>query len=147
MTPPRILLALKESGLRNLCRARLVEEGFRVAVVSSGLACLEALRSSPPEVLLLEQDLPWGGDGVVARMREDPSLPHVPLTLLLSYPAEVRESTGDVFSPRALAREIRSRASGFCRSATSRQDVEVDEDRPFVRVGATGIGRATATSG
>jgi CheY-like chemotaxis protein len=79
----RVLLADGEPGLTRLYQSALAGDGFSVAVVHDALACLAQLRSSRPDVLVLDPDLPWGqGMGILARMREDPDLPVVPVILL-----------------------------------------------------------------
>lgn len=51
--------------------------------VRSGVACLCELRQSPPDVLALAADLPWGGsDGVLEVMWEDPALSRIPIILI-----------------------------------------------------------------
>ena len=60
--------------------------------VQAGVECLEELRRSPPDVLALAIDLPWGGgDGVLAVMAEESRLIGIPVILLtraesITYP-------------------------------------------------------------
>lgn len=58
----------------------LARDGFDVVTVSNGIECVEALRECPPDVLILDLYLPWGGaDGVLAIMAEDPELARIPV--------------------------------------------------------------------
>ena len=51
----------------------------------NALDCVSQLREETPNVLVLDPVLPWGGgDGVLACMREDKTVPNVP-TLLHSW--------------------------------------------------------------
>jgi CheY-like chemotaxis protein len=85
MQSVRVLLAHPDPGLLSACRDHLTNEGFEVAAALTGLECLARLRTFVPDVLVLEMDLTWGGgDGVLARMREDPDLPRVPVVILSS---------------------------------------------------------------
>ena len=60
--------------------------GYRVDTVSDGLACMNRLRESCPDLLLLDHQLPWGGgDGVLACLREDKSFPRVPVVLVADF--------------------------------------------------------------
>jgi CheY-like chemotaxis protein len=61
----------------------LRRRGYEVAVARSGLECLEKLRMSCPDVLVLSTRLLWGGAaGVLALLREDDELPQTPVVLL-----------------------------------------------------------------
>jgi hypothetical protein len=47
--------------------------------------CIAMLRAHAPDLLVLGPSLRWGGcDGVLARLREDDSLPSIPVLLLSS---------------------------------------------------------------
>jgi len=59
--------------------------GYEVATATDGIDCMGKLRSVNPDVLVLEQDFPWGGcEGVLARIREDPQLCQIPLLIVTS---------------------------------------------------------------
>ena len=54
-------------------------------MVHNALDCVSQLREETPDVLVLDPALPWGGgDGVLALMREDKTVPKVP-TLVHSW--------------------------------------------------------------
>jgi DNA-binding response OmpR family regulator len=65
--PDRFLLASYSRHLR--------ERGATVSTATTGLECVERLRDSVPDVLVLEPNLLWGGgDGVLALIAEEPRL-------------------------------------------------------------------------
>ena len=54
-----------------------------MATVANALKCIGRMRQFLPDVLVLEPNLPWGGgDGVLAAMRDEPSLAHIPVMIL-----------------------------------------------------------------
>ena len=78
-----LLIADADSKLSQLYVQFFSEFGFEVETASDGLECLDKLRQFKPHVLILDLDMPWGGgDGVLARMREDADLPRVPVVLV-----------------------------------------------------------------
>lgn len=116
--PLHLLLAAPEDSVLISYRDYLIGEGFKVALARSGLECLAELRKAPPDVLVLELNLPWGGgDGIISLMQEDPSLPQVKATFLVSWlgrqpPREptalhVSEYSGSAIPPPLLAMKIR----------------------------------------
>ena len=80
----RVLLTDADTILLSLYRAFLVDQRIEVRTASTALECGEALRQWRPDVLVLDADLPWsfGPAGVLARMREDPTVPVVPVLLV-----------------------------------------------------------------
>jgi CheY-like chemotaxis protein len=88
----RVLMADGDSILLSLYRAFLSTEALDVRTASTGLECLEQLRRWRPDVLVLDAELPWGaGAGVLEVMREDPTLPEVPVLLLAANPGAATE--------------------------------------------------------
>jgi DNA-binding response OmpR family regulator len=71
--------------LLNLCHVSqrfFAERGYRVETCSDALACLAKLRREIPTVLVLHQDLLWGGsEGVLAWLREEDLTHRVPVVL------------------------------------------------------------------
>ena len=81
----RVLMADPDESLLTLYRERLLQDGVELAVASNGLECLARLRRRPPDVLVLEPQLPWGGgEGVLAIMGEIPRLANIPVMVLTS---------------------------------------------------------------
>ena len=68
----RVLIADSDADLRELLQIFLSASGYDVAMASDGLQCLEQMQRFLPNVLVVEREMPWGGgDGVVARLREE----------------------------------------------------------------------------
>ena len=79
----RVLIADPDRVLAARYRAALEQGGFETQAAASGLECLARLRAFRPHVLVLEPDLPWGaGEGVLALLREDESLPGVSVVVV-----------------------------------------------------------------
>jgi DNA-binding response OmpR family regulator len=72
---PRVLIADTDDAWLDACERGLCESGFMVETARDGLSCLTRLQRNPrPDVIVLELDIPWGGgDGVLARLREETS--------------------------------------------------------------------------
>jgi carbon storage regulator CsrA len=71
----RILIADQDEFLLASCREALGRHGATVDTATTGLGCLEKLRESLPDVLVLEPELLWGGgEGVLALIHEQPEL-------------------------------------------------------------------------
>jgi DNA-binding response OmpR family regulator len=83
MPGPKVLIADPDESLLIHYQEFLAHDRFRVETATSGLECVEKLRSFAPHVLVLEPELPWGrGEGVLARMHQDADLPRVPVVVL-----------------------------------------------------------------
>jgi CheY-like chemotaxis protein len=68
----RVLVAESDRALARYYGHCLRREGYDVHFACDGLDCWKRLHELRPAVLLLEWELPWGGgDGVLARLRED----------------------------------------------------------------------------
>jgi CheY-like chemotaxis protein len=79
---PTLLIADADSELCNLYQRFLTERGYQVETASDGLDCLEKLRRLIPAALVIDLELRWGGgDGVLARLREERTLPEIPVVL------------------------------------------------------------------
>ena len=101
------------------------DRGYQVETASDALQCLRRLRELPPDVLVLQRELLWGGgDGVLAWLREDS--PRWPRTVVLTTDDRAEEplhSPIKAFLPRpfsmqALSESIR-RAHDPARSAAA----------------------------
>ena len=113
MTATRILLADADISGRTSCRAALRGRGFEVEVAGDGLDCIAKMRVFRPEVLVLDPGILWGGDGVLARMREDVDLPAVPV-IVLSEPGADGAPTSSPSTPVSSSR----RTSGCSRRSS-----------------------------
>ncbi|MBN1396359.1 MAG: response regulator transcription factor [Pirellulales bacterium] len=79
----RVLLADPDESLHPVYREPLSQDGFELATASNGVECVARLRKQPPDVLVLEPQLPWGGgEGILAIMGETPQLATVPVMVL-----------------------------------------------------------------
>jgi CheY-like chemotaxis protein len=80
--------------------------GWHVQTSGGGLECLAKLRQGAPRLLILDVQLPWGGaDGLLAVMRAEPNLAHVPVVLTSTEAAD--ESVSGLVVPpvvRALSK-------------------------------------------
>jgi diguanylate cyclase (GGDEF)-like protein len=79
----RVLVADDSRVARSLLRAQLAARGYEVTEAADGDQALQLARSEAPDVVLLDIELP-GEDGfeVLARMKADPELRHVPVVFL-----------------------------------------------------------------
>ncbi|WP_425399238.1 carbon storage regulator [Aeoliella sp.] len=78
-----ILVAITDSDERRRYADALCGAGYRTSEATDGLSCLLALRSTPLDMLVIDQHLLWGsGDGVIEVMHHDPSIKEIPVVLL-----------------------------------------------------------------
>lgn len=78
-----VLLADADDVTADQFRTYFSTAGYRVETTSDGLDCLTKLRRMVPALLVLDQDLAWGGsDGVLACMREECGLSRVPVVVI-----------------------------------------------------------------
>jgi sigma-B regulation protein RsbU (phosphoserine phosphatase) len=83
MTPIRVLIADHDELLLENYTAFFREISWETAVATSGLQCVEQLRTFRPDVLVLEPELPWGGGaGVLAEMHGVSGVPLAPVMIL-----------------------------------------------------------------
>jgi DNA-binding response OmpR family regulator len=81
----RVLMADPDPSLGAMYRETLLQQGFELVTAATGVACVARLRQRPPDVLVLEPQLLWGGgDGVLAIMGDVPKLAAVPVMILTS---------------------------------------------------------------
>ncbi len=67
-----LLIAEEDAELRELYDRLPFVTGCQVQTAVDGLDCWNKLRARSPDVLLINLEIPWGGgDGVLARLRED----------------------------------------------------------------------------
>jgi len=69
-----------------LLQTILESEGYLVEVADSGQAALESIVSNPPDLVLLDVMMPeMNGFEVTRRLRQNPSLPFIPILLVTGY--------------------------------------------------------------
>jgi CheY-like chemotaxis protein len=109
-----ILICDDEPALRELIRASL-DDGYLFAEASDGLTALELAREVEPDVVVLDLMLPrLGGLEVLARIRADEHLRHVPVLVITAWnetredvlAAGAAEFTTKPFDPDALKASI-----------------------------------------
>lgn len=82
----RILLIEDNEQNRYLATFLLERHGYRVEVAADGLAGVEAATASPPDLILLDIQLPgMDGHAVARTLRGVPTLATVPIIAVTSY--------------------------------------------------------------
>jgi len=113
----KILVIDDEPDLRELVRINLDQAGYRVETASSGRDALQALRRSPPDLVVLDLMLPdISGTELCRKIRSDSELADIPVIMLTAKAAEVDRVVGfelgaddyvtKPFSPRELVLRI-----------------------------------------
>jgi DNA-binding NtrC family response regulator len=81
-----VLIAESDTELCQIYQRFLKKRGYKVEAASDGVCCVEKLRQLVPAVLVLDQELQWGGaDGVLAWLREQTA--DVPMAVILTATA------------------------------------------------------------
>jgi two-component system cell cycle response regulator len=85
MTTATVLIADDSLVIRAVARDGLEDEGYRVTEAVDGLTALEVCRREPPDVILLDIEMP-GLDGyqVLAELKSDAELRDIPVVFLTS---------------------------------------------------------------
>jgi diguanylate cyclase (GGDEF)-like protein len=85
MTDGDVLIADDSLVIRAVVRSGLEDEGYRVIEAVDGLTALEQCRQQPPDVILLDIEMP-GLDGyqVLSELKSDDSLKNIPVVFLTS---------------------------------------------------------------
>jgi len=79
----RLLIVARDEELREKCCRFLAERGFLISEADNGVECMEILRGWRPQAVVLKDDIVWGGsDGVLERMRQDADLATIPVVLI-----------------------------------------------------------------
>jgi len=89
---PLILVVDDDAPILLLMRTMLREFGFDTVDAITGAKALEAARRSPPDLVLLDRNMPgMSGDEVVSALRAEPALASVPILILSGAPIEPDE--------------------------------------------------------
>lgn len=119
MARESVLIVEDEKEIQELLRYNLSKEGYRVTAVGTGEEALRAVRSSLPDLILLDLMLP-GLDGleVCRRLKGDPTTRQIPLMMITAKDEEADVVTGlemgaddylpKPFSPRVLIARLRA---------------------------------------
>jgi DNA-binding response OmpR family regulator len=125
-----VLIADPDEYLLDNFQTYLERCGFEVSTAATGLECLERLRESSPDVLVLEPSIPWGGgDGVLTMMHEESDIPLIPV-IVFTYgrdrgvlyrlaPFKINDYQVKPFSAKRLAQRIRSLLSCYRNADTA----------------------------
>jgi putative two-component system response regulator len=91
----RILVADDDPAVARLLERLLVHEGYSVEAVHDGMAVLEAVANTPPDVVLLDVVMP-GLDGfeVCRRLKRDPDTRLLPIVLVTGLTDPEKRVTG-----------------------------------------------------
>lgn len=78
----RVLIADGDEAFLEVAQCYLSHRGHEAKVAANGLESVAILRRYVPDVVVLEQELLWGGsDGVRAIMQQDPRWSEIPVIL------------------------------------------------------------------
>lgn len=85
MTTATVLIADDSLVIRAVVRSELEEEGYLVVEAVDGLAAVQQCRDDPPDVVLLDIEMP-GLDGyqVLSELKADPAVKDIPVVFLTS---------------------------------------------------------------
>ena len=112
----RVLVVDDEPMVREVVTAYLERDGYRVQCATTGPEALDALRASPPDLVVLDVMLP-GVDGleILRRVRADADVPVILLTArteetdrVLGLELGADDYVVKPFSPRELSARVRS---------------------------------------
>jgi CheY-like chemotaxis protein len=114
----RILVVEDQDSIRRMIEALVQARGHEVTAVSSGTKALDVAMTDPPNLVLLDLNLPGQYDGfeVCRRLRADPGTSKVPVVIISALDdQESRNRAAEAgatayytkpFSPIALLKEI-----------------------------------------
>jgi CheY-like chemotaxis protein len=114
----KILVVEDQDSIRRMIEALVTGRGHDVVGVANGAKALEACMHDPPEIVLLDLNLPGHYDGfeVCRRLRMDPATREVPVVIISALDdPDSRRKAADAgatayyskpFSPIALLKEI-----------------------------------------
>jgi CheY-like chemotaxis protein len=114
----RILVVEDQDSIRRMIEALVQARGYQVTAVSSGVKALDVAMTDPPDIVLLDLNLPGQYDGfdVCSRLRADPGTRTVPVVIISAMDDDESRSRATAagatayytkpFSPIALLKEI-----------------------------------------
>jgi len=87
LRPPRVLVVEDEAVQRRLLESILEKDGLEVTGVGSGQEALDAVAASPPDVILLDVEMPGlTGHDVCERLRHQESTCRIPIVFVTGSP-------------------------------------------------------------
>jgi CheY-like chemotaxis protein len=114
----RILVVEDQDSIRRMIEALVQARGYEVTAVSSGVKALDVALTAPPDMVLLDLNLPGQYDGfeVCQRIRSDPATRQVPVVIISALDDDESRAKATAagatayytkpFSPIALLKEI-----------------------------------------
>lgn len=82
-----VLVVDDDKELRQLYRIVLERAGFRVSEAANGAEALKALMSHTPDIIVMDMLMPMlGGEAVMRRIQQIPSLANIRIVVLTAYP-------------------------------------------------------------
>ncbi len=153
MTPQRLVLVEDDPDLSTTLGIALERDGYQVARFSTGRDGLEGILDSPPDLVILDLNLPdLDGLGVCRELRETPAVADLPIIILTARVTESDRVLGldlgadDYITKPFSLRELRSRIRALLRRRSldggvpedSYQDSRIDVDRGAMEVKLNG---------
>lgn len=144
----RILIAEDETDLAQILVDYLKRDGFDANTQADGLAAIDALRRSPPDLLLLDLMLP-GIDGL-AILRELRQFSNLPVIVLTAKVDEIDRLIGlelgaddyicKPYSPREVVARVKAvlRRAGLNQTHTPLAAPAADAPTPLIQIDAAG---------
>jgi putative two-component system response regulator len=87
-TSHRVLVVDDNLSITNLLQKVLQSEGYEVAVASDGFQALALVADSPPDLILLDLDLPrLNGDEICRRLKSNPATQLIPIVMVTAQGA------------------------------------------------------------
>ena len=134
-----VLVVEDETDIRNLIVLHLSRDGFRCRTAGTGVEALAEVRSSHPDLVVLDLMLPGlGGLEVCRRLRAEPATASLPIIMLTAKADEVDRVVGlelgaddyvvKPFSPKELVARVRA--------VLRRSRSPAGADVPVLRAGA-----------
>ncbi|HEY6081283.1 MAG TPA: response regulator [Polyangiaceae bacterium] len=114
----RILVVEDQDSIRRMIEALVQARGYEVTAVSSGAKAIDVAMTDPPDMVLLDLNLPGQYDGfdVCQRLRSDPGTRSVPVVIISAMDDDESRARATAagatayytkpFSPIALLKEI-----------------------------------------
>jgi CheY-like chemotaxis protein len=99
----RVLIADRDEEFLEVAQRYLSDRGHKANIATNGLETVASLRRNLPDVVVLDQDLLWGGrDGVLALMQQIPGWSEIPL--ILTSTAAMPDDSNSAVGPLVVAR-------------------------------------------
>jgi PAS domain S-box-containing protein len=83
LTPPKVLVAEDDTATRELFETILQRQGWNVSVVENGRQALDAVKASPPDLILLDLMMPeMNGFQFISELRRIPEYEAIPIVVV-----------------------------------------------------------------